>query len=176
MQLLKDLVSWLSPAEYSMIDCFFGDAVGILYCPFWSSVLQYGARLQIHPFNYWTVQPLVPVYFTECVFECDITHRRSVSVLCVLYKIRLKPLHPLSGAPPERYTRTGIMCHCGLHAVLWSHICVLVLLFAAEPRSAGGLFSSQYLYGKILLTLYSMVLLGLVVLSAEPFYWPNYSS
>ena len=37
------------------------------------------------------------------VFECDISHRRSVSVLCILYKIRCNPVHPLNGALPEPY-------------------------------------------------------------------------
>ena len=45
------------------------------------------------------------------------------------------------------------MCQCGLHAVLWSHIGILMFLFAAEPRSpAGLLFHSHYLCSPILLT------------------------
>ena len=36
------------------------DASGVLYCPFWSTVLQCGARLPIHTLNYWTVQSVVP--------------------------------------------------------------------------------------------------------------------
>ena len=31
-----------------MLDCFFGDALVVLSCPFWSTVLQCVARLQIH--------------------------------------------------------------------------------------------------------------------------------
>ena len=31
------------------------------------------------------------------------------------------------------------MCQCGLHAVLWSHIGMLLLLLAAEPRTTAGL-------------------------------------
>ena len=34
---------------------------------------------------------------------CDIDHRRSVAVLCILYKIRLNPVHPLNGALPGPY-------------------------------------------------------------------------
>ena len=35
------------------------------------------------------------------------------------------------------------LCQCGLHAVLWSHIGILMRLFAVEPRStAGPLFPS----------------------------------
>ena len=31
-------------------------------CPFWSTVLQCGARLPIHTLNYWTVQSLMPCF------------------------------------------------------------------------------------------------------------------
>ena len=37
------------------------------------------------------------------VFQCDIAHRRSVAVLCMLYKIRCKAMHPLNGALPGPY-------------------------------------------------------------------------
>ena len=40
---------------------------------------------------------------TGGVFECDIAHRRSVAVLCMLYKIRYKAMHPLNGALPGPY-------------------------------------------------------------------------
>ena len=40
---------------------------------------------------------------TGGVFECDISHRRSVAVLCMLYKIRCNPVHPLNGALPGPY-------------------------------------------------------------------------
>ena len=39
----------------SMIDCFLEDALGVLFCPFWSTVLPFGARLPIHTLDYWTV-------------------------------------------------------------------------------------------------------------------------
>ena len=44
-----------------MIDRFLGDAFGVLSRPFWSTVLQCGARLQIHTLNYWTGWSGVPV-------------------------------------------------------------------------------------------------------------------
>ena len=34
-------------------------------------------------------------FLTGGVFERDIAHRRSVAVLCMLYKIRCNPMHPL---------------------------------------------------------------------------------
>ena len=43
---------------------------------------------------------------TGGVFECDIAHRRSMAVLCMLYylyKIRCNPVHPLNGALPGPY-------------------------------------------------------------------------
>ena len=35
-------------------------------------------------------------FLTGGVFECDIFRRRSVAVLCMLYKIRCNPVHPSS--------------------------------------------------------------------------------
>ena len=43
-----------------------------------------------------------------------LAHRRSMAVLCMLYKISCNPLHPLYGAIPVLYFRFG------LHAALWS--------------------------------------------------------
>ena len=51
-QLLKLLVSWGSPGECSMIGSYLGDAfLHDLSCPFCSTVLHCGARLQIHTLN-----------------------------------------------------------------------------------------------------------------------------
>ena len=53
---------------------------------------------------------------TGDVFECDIAYRRSVAVLCMLYKIGCNPLHPLNGALPGPYvqvrvTRGALVAH-----------------------------------------------------------------
>ena len=91
-------------------------------------------------------------FLTGGVFECDISHRRSVAVVCMLYKIRYNPVHPLNGALLDR------VCQRGLHAVLWSHIGALKHRLAVEPCStAGFLFPSRCPSGTILLTPYSMV-------------------
>ena len=50
------------------------------------------------------------------VFECDISHRRSVAVLFMLYKIRCNPVHPLNSAlpgpyVPARVTRGALVAH-----------------------------------------------------------------
>ena len=37
-------------------------------------------------------------FLTGGVLECDIAHRRSVAVLCMLYKIRCNLVHLLNGA------------------------------------------------------------------------------
>ena len=55
-------------------------------------------------------------FLTGGVFECDISHRRSVVVLCMLYKIRCNLVHPLNGALPGPYvpvrvTRGGLVAH-----------------------------------------------------------------
>ena len=55
-------------------------------------------------------------FLTGGVFACDLAHRRSVSVLSMLYKIRLNPMHPLYGALPVPYvpvrvTRGTVIAH-----------------------------------------------------------------
>ena len=50
------------------------------------------------------------------VLNCDLSHRRSVAVLCMLYKIRCDPKHPLFGALPVPYvpvwvTRCALISH-----------------------------------------------------------------
>ena len=42
-------------------------------------------------------------FLTGCVFECDTAHRRSIAVLCMLYKIRCKAMHSLNVALPGPY-------------------------------------------------------------------------
>ena len=55
-------------------------------------------------------------FLTGDVFECDLAHRRSVAVLCMLYKIRCNLLHPVYGALPVSYvpvrvTRGSVIEH-----------------------------------------------------------------
>ena len=42
-------------------------------------------------------------FLTGGVLECDIAHRRPVAVLCMLYKFRCNPMHPLYSALPVSY-------------------------------------------------------------------------
>ena len=55
-------------------------------------------------------------FLTRGVFECDIAHRRSVAVLCMLYKIRCNLMHPLNGVlagpyVPVRVTHGALVAH-----------------------------------------------------------------
>ena len=59
---------------------------------------------------------VVPVFLTGGVLGCDLAYRRSVAVLCTLFKIRCYPMHPLCGALPVRYvlmrvTRDALVAH-----------------------------------------------------------------
>ena len=44
---------------------------------------------------------------TGGVFECNIAHRRSVAVLCILFKIRCNPMHRLNDALPGPYVHAS---------------------------------------------------------------------
>ena len=59
-------------------------------------------------------------FLTGGMFECDIAYRRSVAILCMLYKIRCSPVHLLNCAFPGPYVPAQ------LHTVLWSHIGALM--------------------------------------------------
>ena len=50
------------------------------------------------------------------VLECNLANRRSVAELCILFKIRSNPMHPLSGTltlpyVPARVTRGALVAH-----------------------------------------------------------------
>ena len=49
-------------------------------------------------------------FLTGGVFQCDIDHRRSMAVLCMHYKIRCYPVHPLNGALPGPYVPVRVTC------------------------------------------------------------------
>ena len=60
-------------------------------------------------------------FLTGGVFECDLAHRRSVAVLCMLYKIRCNPMHPLYGALPVPYVKVRVT-----HRFTYAHISELM--------------------------------------------------
>ena len=62
-------------------------------------------------------------FLTGGVSECDIAHRRSVAILCILYKIRCNLVPPLNGAlpvpcVPVRVTRGALVAHRITYALL----------------------------------------------------------
>ena len=42
------------------------------------------------------------------VLECNLANPRSVAVLCMLFKIKSNPMHPLSGALPLPYVAARV--------------------------------------------------------------------
>ena len=74
-------------------------------------------------------------FLAGCVFECNLSHRRSVAVLCMLFKIRRSP----NAAVPCIHFVVHcvcLLCQCGLHVVPWSVIVIRMYLLAAEPLPA----------------------------------------
>ena len=49
-------------------------------------------------------------YLTVGLFECDLAHRRSVAVLCMMYKIGCNSMHPLYGALSVLYVPVRVTC------------------------------------------------------------------
>ena len=47
---------------------------------------------------------------TAGVFECDLAHRRSVAVLCMVYKFRCNPMLSLYGDLPVPYVPMRVTC------------------------------------------------------------------
>ena len=91
-------------------------------------------------------------FLTGGMFECDISLRRSLAVLCIFYKIRCNPVHPLNGVLPEPYVTARVT-----RGALVTHGTFMHCL-AAEPCHTAGLLSpSRCPSGTILLTPCSMV-------------------
>ena len=98
-----------------MIGLFLGDAFGFLSMP----VLEYSAVWCSAADTHLKLLDRAVSgarFLTGGVFECDISHRRSVAVLCMLYNIRCNPVHPLNGTLPGpivsvRVTRGALGAH-----------------------------------------------------------------
>ena len=52
---------------------------------------------------------MVPVFYLVVCLS-NIAHRRSVAVLCMLYKIRCNSMHPINGALPVPYVLVRVTC------------------------------------------------------------------
>ena len=91
--------------------CFWGFVLPVLkYCSaVWSSAADTHLKLLDHVVS-------GASFLAACVLNCDLSHRWSVAVLCMLYKIRCNPKHPLCGAlplpyVPVRVTRGALLAH-----------------------------------------------------------------
>ena len=94
-----------------------------------------------------------------------------MAVLCMLYKIRCNPMHPLCGALPVPYVPVLVTCGAVIaHRFTYAPP-------SREPRSITRfLFPCQCLCGTILVTRCSMVWDWRVSRAGPlPFYWPSYS-
>ena len=91
-------------------------------------------------------------FLTGGVFECNISHRRSVAVLCMRYKIRCNPVHPLNGALPWSYVPVRVT-----RGVLVAHRYTYAPPRCRILQYRGLLFPSRCPSGTILITSYSMV-------------------
>ena len=70
---------------------------------------------------------------------CNISRRRSVAVLCMMYKIRFDPIYPHYGAPPVLHVPLRVA-----RDAFGPLIGILMRLLTAKPRSTVGLsFPSQ---------------------------------
>ena len=112
------------------------------------------------------------------MFECDISRRRSVAVMCMLYNIRCNSKHPLNGALPgpyvpvrvtrcalvaNRYTYTSLRCRTSQYRMTFVPLSVSLWNDLADPVFDGvGLagFKSRantFLLAKLLYPYYSLL-------------------
>ena len=91
--------------------CFWDFVVPVLeYCSaVWCSAADTHLRLQDRVVS-------GACFLAGGVLNCNLSHRRSVAVLCMLYKIRCNPMHSLCGALPVPYvpvhvTRGALIAH-----------------------------------------------------------------
>ena len=99
--------SWQVFHDRSLLGrCFTGFVLPVLEycCDVWCSAADTHLRLLDRSSSHWCQ------FLTGSVFECDLVHRRSVAVLCMLYKIRCNPMHPLCGALPVPYVLVRVTC------------------------------------------------------------------
>ena len=47
-------------------------------------------------------------FLTGGVLDCNLAHHQSVTELCMLFKIKSNPMHPLSGALPLPYVPASV--------------------------------------------------------------------
>ena len=104
-----------NPGESSMIDCSSGDAFGVLSCQFWNTVLAVWCSAADTLLTLLDRVVSGACFLAGGLLNCDLSHRRSVAMLCMLYKIRCNPMHPLqvySMVWDWRVSRAGPMPFC----------------------------------------------------------------
>ena len=84
--------------------------------------MQCGAWLPVHILNYTGACSQCCPFSNGGVYECVIAHRRSVAVLCMLYKIRRNPMHLLCDAlhgpyVPVRIKRWALVAHRYIYSI-----------------------------------------------------------
>ena len=90
-------------------------------CRFWSIAQQCGAQLPTRTFKLLYRVVGSAGFIPGGVLECNLAHRGSVAELCMLFKIKSDPMHPLSCASkkdalplpyvPARVTRGAVVAH-----------------------------------------------------------------
>ena len=113
-------------------------------------------------------------FLTARVCKCDLAHRRSVAVLCMVYILQDLMLPDA----PSLWCSTCSVCAASgykRYCDRFRHIGTLMSILAAEPRSTAGLlFPCQYLCGTILVTPCSMVLdVRVLGVKPMPVSWPS---
>ena len=119
------------------------------------------------------------------VLESNISHRRSVAALCMLFKIKSNTMHPLSGALPVPYMPIITCRQLFFSTLQWLFLRCTVQWNSHQQKFLFFLFlTSQYrrnfvtflvsLWNDLIVTLCLMVW-DWLVLRAEPMlsYWPN---
>ena len=111
----------------------------------------------------------MPVFLTGGVFECDLAHRRSVAVLCMLYKIGCNPLHPLYGAFPVLYMLVRV-----IRGAVITHRYTYAPPRCKTSQHRRTFNPCQYFCGTILVTPYSKGWDWRVSRAGPmPFHWPS---
>ena len=85
--------------------CFWGSVLPVLeYCSaVWCSAADTHLKLLDRVVS-------CACFLAGVVLICNFSHRRSVAMLCMLYKIRHNSMHPLCGALPVPYVPVRVTC------------------------------------------------------------------
>ena len=127
-----------------MTGCFLGNILSFVL-PVWE---YYSAVCMVFGCRYTRVVSGAS-FLTVGVFQYDIAHRRSVAVLCILYKIWCNHMHTLCGALPEPYVPmqvdSGSICGTILLTIYsmvwdWRVLRVLSMPFYWPKHAARSLF------------------------------------